>query len=68
MELNSATMPGSCFRKEFRCTKCGVTKWVGDVEPIKEEAADTAAAPADDRAARRAARKAAREAKAEAEE
>lgn len=62
MSRNEATLPGSCFSREFRCTKCGTYKWVRDKEPEKkeEEAAD---APADDREARRAARKAEREAK-----
>ena len=75
MERNAATMPGSSFRREMRCTKCGAVKWVSDVTPVAEQAADSAAdaaAESDDpkaaRAARIAARRAARAAAAEAAE
>lgn len=63
MERNAATEPGSCFRKEYRCTKCGATKWVSDMkpEPAEKAAANKEMDPAAERAARRAARKAARE-------
>lgn len=64
MERNAATGSGSCFRKEYRCTKCGATKWESDVKPAPAAETQEAEAsdPAAERAARRAARKAAREA------
>ena len=69
MVRNAATMPGSCFSREQRCTKCAATKWVVDKEPEPAVAdAGGAEGEMDERAARRAARKAAREAKAEAAE
>ena len=67
MERNAATMPGSSFRREQRCTKCNVVRWVSDVAPVAEaEAASETAPAADDRAAQRAARIAARKAAREA--
>lgn len=63
MERNAATGLGSCFRKEYRCTKCGATKWESDMKPKPAVEAEEVQAldPAAERAARRAARKAARE-------
>ncbi|MBQ9068450.1 MAG: hypothetical protein IJ131_05205 [Eggerthellaceae bacterium] len=39
MSRNEATMPGSCFSREQRCTKCGTLKWVRDKEPEPEPVA-----------------------------
>lgn len=58
---NEATLPGSCFRTQFECTKCGQIMWKTEKEPEKKE--EAAVEEVDDRAARRAARKAEREAK-----
>ncbi len=58
MERNAATELGSCFRKEYRCTKCGATKWESDKKSeLSTETEETKELdPAAERAARRAAR------------
>ncbi len=38
MSRNAATMPGSCFSREFRCSSCGTIMWVRDKEPQTEAA------------------------------
>ena len=36
MARNKATLPGSCFRTELMCTKCGAVKWITEKEPEKK--------------------------------